>query len=202
MVHRRRAVLGGVTPHHSDKAQIGAAMIHPVVHQPQGLLLHVVFRNNGAMEELAFQKRSSEVLKPGCFLSVEQLWADQVSRCRFCLSFQPVFSMFSQVPAQEGAAFQGGLTMAVGAEHRIFHRKTAVKEITHDWRNVHTNSSALFPQSLLPVWGPRSKCGLQTSSTGMVWALAGKAESQAPSQTQRSRICTLTRPRIHMHRAV
>lgn len=54
MVHRRRAVLGGVTPHHSDKAQIGAAMIHPVVHQPQGLLLHVVFRNNGAMEELAF----------------------------------------------------------------------------------------------------------------------------------------------------
>lgn len=61
--------------------------------------------------------------------------------------------MFSQVPAWEGGAFQGGLTTFVGAERWVFHRKTAVKEITHDWRNVHTNSEALFIQSLLLVWG-------------------------------------------------
>ena len=43
--------------------------------------------------------------------------------------------------------------MSVRAEHWVFHRKTAVQEITHDRRNVHTNSSALFIPSLLLVWG-------------------------------------------------
>lgn len=61
--------------------------------------------------------------------------------------------MFSQVPAWEGGAFQGGLTVAMGAERWVFHRKTCGKEMTHDCRNVHTNPSALFLQSLLLVWG-------------------------------------------------
>lgn len=48
--------------------------------------------------------------------------------------------MFSQVPVWEGGVVQRVLTVSVGAEHWVFHGKTAVKEITHDWRNVHTNA--------------------------------------------------------------
>lgn len=43
--------------------------------------------------------------------------------------------------------------MSVGAEYWVFHRKTAVQEITHDRGNVHTNSSALFTLVLLLLWG-------------------------------------------------
>ena len=43
--------------------------------------------------------------------------------------------------------------MSVGAEYWVFHRKTAVQEITHDLRNVHTNSSALLTPALLLLWG-------------------------------------------------
>lgn len=61
--------------------------------------------------------------------------------------------MFSQVPAWEGGAFQGGWTGAVGAGRWVFHRKTCVEEMTHDCRNARTNPSALFIQPRLLVWG-------------------------------------------------
>lgn len=62
--------------------------------------------------------------------------------------------MFSQVPAEEGGAFGGGLTGSVGAELWVFHRKTAVKEMTCGWRNSHTN-----PPVTAVGLGSRSKCG-------------------------------------------
>lgn len=44
--------------------------------------------------------------------------------------------------------------MFMGAERWVFHRKkTAVKEITHDWRTVHARYPALSTQALLLVWG-------------------------------------------------
>lgn len=56
----------------------------------------------------------------------------------------------------------GGLTGSMGAELWVFHRKTAVREITRGWKNVHTN-----PPVAAAGLGSRSKCGPQTRSTGM-----------------------------------
>lgn len=53
------------------------------------------------------------MLKPRCRLWGEQLRADQVSHGRF-FSLEPVSNLFSQVPAWEGGAFQGGLAVSGG----------------------------------------------------------------------------------------
>lgn len=71
--------------------------------------------------------------------------------------------MFSQVPAWEGGAFQGGLTVAVEAERWVFHRKTCVKEMTQDGSH---QSLRLLPSAAATGLGSRSKCGPQTSGTG------------------------------------
>lgn len=55
--------------------------------------------------------------------------------------------------------------MSVGAESWVFHRKTAVKEIAHDQRNVHTNSLALFIPLLLLVWGLDQSVGYRPKSS-------------------------------------
>lgn len=119
----------------------------------QGLLWHAVCRHNGAWEELAFQKRSSEAPKPRCFLEGDQLWADQVPHGRF-FSLESLFPIcFHRCPRGRGALFReaGRGRWGLGAGSST--GKPVSRKMTHDCRNARTNPSALFIPPRLLVWG-------------------------------------------------
>lgn len=104
------------------------------------------------------------MLKPGCFLLVKQLWADQVSGHRF-LSFYSLFpTCLHRCQRKKGLPFSEAQPCPWGLSPGS---SAAVKEITHDQRNVHTNSSTLLIPSLLLVWGLDQSAGSRhCSGTG------------------------------------
>ena len=147
-VHRGQAALRGAALYYTDKAQ----------KRPGGRTLWPTsLRDLGYMHFWEImgpsRKGALKCWNRGAFSWVNSCGPTRCLTAGFSLfiaCFQSVFTGASV----GGWCLSGRLDQRWwGAEHWDLHRKTAVKEITRDCRNVHTNSSALFFRSLLLVWG-------------------------------------------------
>lgn len=167
-VHRGSgtAVLSGAAPQRPGRAQGQPASLYPMGHRCRSFWLRKVVRNNGTLEELAFSKRSSEVSKPGRFLTAKQLCAAQVSACRF-LSLCGLFaSCFHRCAHWRVLSFSMAQLCSWGLSSGSCREQTAVKEITYDCQCAPEGYPALSTY-------PSYYCRLQTGNTGLTWSLWG-----------------------------
>lgn len=122
--------------------------------------LHRVVRNNGTLEELAFYKRSSEALKPGRFLTAEQLCTAQVPPCSF-LSLYSLFAIcFHRCKSRRVPSLRVVRPRSWGLSSGSFREQTAVKEIPHDWQHAPAGNPTLSTN-------PCCYFRLQMGSTGI-----------------------------------
>ena len=161
------------------QGQVKSAMLPRVVYQPP---LHMIFENNQALGGPGLlEKEPAKCWNQGAFSWLNSCW---LTRC-LAAGFSLFIACFQYVVTGAHVrrwCLQWGLAMSVGAEYWVFHRKTAVQEITHDRGNVHTNSSALLTPALLLLWGLDHSVGGWLAA--LAWLeLAGDSETQALPQT-------------------